>query len=326
MSRPLTACFAFVTLFACGGMPPPVQQQPAPMTTPPTTTTMNQTTQQTSPNILGVCTNHQSPCANGRGICLALNLNPGESGQCIAKCDQSWKCANNAFCASTGEGEGVCLDRCLSVRDCSAGQFCNPTVLAAAPGGRGTDVQVCLPGKMSQHGKSCDTTSECQYGSTDLACVGANGANQGICTKGCNATSECGEALCIKDSMGRGSCVRSCSSDLECGGNNVCDRGICLPKAASSTSFPTPAFGKVGGGCASSSNCEGSLVCLTSKPGGFCTGTCTTNSQCGDGVCVFTSQSSGLCYAKCSAPGTQSNCRSGFSCSALQNLSHGACM
>jgi hypothetical protein len=86
----------------------------------------------------------------------------------------------------------------------------------------------------------------------------------------------------------------------------------------------------VGGACGSSSDCNG-FECDTSLAGGYCTATCTTDADCGDGAACIADGQANQCYALCTAPGTQSSCRSSYTCTALNgtagvSLPFGVCM
>lgn len=291
-----------------------------------------------SPNVLGPCTGTDgSPCSNSRGICTP-SVNIPNQKQCLAAGTSANPCPRGSFAMRFSDGLQTCLDRCSSVRDCATGFFCNPTVL---PDERGNSerVQVCLPGAVNQSGFSCTSQADCEFGSTELTCTGSSTSSAKICTRSCSTTADCGAAagafgvVCARSSMGGGVCVQACTP----GAGSVCDEGLsctanghCLPgssggNSGGGSSFPTPAYGRLGGACTNSNECEGRYSCLTSRPGGLCTATCRSSAECGDGVCID-QQGTGVCFAKCSTPGGQSTCRSGYQCRGLQNQSYGYCL
>jgi hypothetical protein len=286
-----------------------------------------------SPNVLGPCTGAEgSSCGNGRGACVSsLNL-PNEK-QCLALATGSSPCPRGSFGAKFREGVQVCLDLCTSIRDCSSGFFCNPTV---HEDDRGTlqSVKVCTPGAVNRAGMGCDDQSDCEYAATDLVCTGRSSDAQGICTKACASDAQCHgsgtdrSAVCGSSPSRERMCFQPCTSG-RCFGGQVCQNNVCVPQGQAVGTFPTPTFGQIGGECASDSACGQNRFCSTRAPGGTCSGACTSESQCGtNGTCVNLTgtSSSAFCYAKCSSPGSQSNCRAGYRCEALQGVSFGFCI
>ncbi|MDX2012538.1 MAG: hypothetical protein SFW67_20235 [Myxococcaceae bacterium] len=256
--------------------------------------------------------------------------------QCLLAGTASAPCPRGTFSGRFSDGIQLCLDLCTSVRDCAAGFFCNPTVLGDE---RGTSqsVKVCMPGAVNHAGMSCDNQTECEFASTELTCAGGSNSQTKICTRSCNSTADCGPAresfdvVCARTTTGSGVCVRACTPGASsfCGPGLTCSPGgHCLPTpnagTGGTTTFPTPGFGALGGACGNSNDCEGRYACLTSRPGGLCTATCQSSAECGSGECVD-QQGTGVCFAKCSSPGTQSNCRAGYQCRALQGRSYGIC-
>lgn len=94
--------------------------------------------------------------------------------------------------------------------------------------------------------------------------------------------------------------------------------------SSSSTSYD---YGQpIGGACGDSGDCEGSALCATNYPGGYCFMTCTGNpSVCpSNSMCVRMSDSSSAeCYRECVS---SSDCRAGYTCSAVSNSSTGVCL
>ncbi len=312
--------------FSCGPSAPSSTTLTLPSASSTPTTSPNATSTH-----LGPCTGaHGSSCAGGKGMCTS-GLNT-DAKECLLVADASGTCPKGAFAAKASAQTSVCLDFCSTVRDCGAGFFCNPTVLEDNRG-RSQDVTVCVPGKLNRAGWSCDRQPDCELGTTDLTCVDATDSSHGICTKSCNTSADCQgggntTAVCAKNSAGKGLCFQGCTSDSFCPGG-VCRNNICLPKSAASTSYPTPAAGAIGGACTSHAACGTGRFCTTSQPGGMCSASCTSDSQCGaNSVCVDLTGRGGnaFCHAKCGTPGTQSNCRSGYSCTGLSGQSFGFCL
>ena len=82
---------------------------------------------------------------------------------------------------------------------------------------------------------------------------------------------------------------------------------------------------KIGQACDTTGDCEGSAICASNYPGGYCFMTCTGNpSVCPSStMCVNVSGSSSECYSTCMR---SSDCRSGYSCYEVTNSTEGICM
>lgn len=188
-----------------------------------------------------------------------------------------------------------------------------------------------MPGVAKKPGTSCVSNSTCGT-DRDLECIIPTGASVGICTKSCTSEAQCGGAACAQGGN-VAICIARCGANGTCEIGLSCRNGLCIPQSGGSnnnspgsSAYPTPGFGALGGSCSDSNDCEGRYACLTSRPGGLCTGTCQSDSECGSGACVDQQNGVKVCLARCSTPGSQSNCRSGYQCRALSGSSSGYCL
>lgn len=238
--------------------------------------------------------------------------------------------AGVAFLLSACGGAG----RCTTNQACPIGASCDASlgvcVLAAgastAPASSNTPA-TSTKALAANYSHACTVTSDC-------ADVPGTVCHRGTCLSSCQGQSECAagsycgvgvrEPYCFK------ACQGSCNSpDLGCYAVATAAAGfpagtsLCGRTAVSDTSSP------IGGDCNDSGDCAGSARCMeiSSRPN-FCSHSCSADpASCGDGsACVGTTATDAFCFARCSQPGTQSTCRSGFSCRALEGRTYGACL
>lgn len=176
----------------------------------------------------------------------------------------------------------------------------------------------------SNSGAACSSDSQCS--GTGAFCV--EKAPNGACTRECTTNAQCGpNGTCTNYGSGESFCNVSCPFP---GGQSTCRAGYtCFGYSNASGGFcdPTPKA-PVGAACTADSQC-GTAACGTSAMGwvnGYCTKSCTDTSECGaGGTCTDFGQGVALCMANCASPGTQSTCRSGYSCRAFQGTTTGFC-
>jgi hypothetical protein len=327
---------ALLLLAACGPVPTMPDGgtmvnlgSPAPSPTSPSPTG--------SPNALGPCTGPDgSACGGGKGACFSSSTTATK--QCLAVAEPG-KCPRGSLGAQYRDGLVVCVDLCSTVRDCAAGFFCDSNAVITNERGVVELTQVCVPGSVNHAGQTCTTQSDCEKASTDLACVGNEGSAS-ICTRACSTTADCGagadraNVVCARTTNGAGVCMKACTpgASAACGTGLSCSAGgHCVPTSSGggATTFPTPAAGQIGGACSTHAQCGSGRFCDSNDPGGSCVSSCTSAAQCGaTNECVkLTAQSpTSYCFPKCSQPGTQSNCRAGYSCQAMQGTSYGFCL
>jgi hypothetical protein len=97
----------------------------------------------------------------------------------------------------------------------------------------------------------------------------------------------------------------------------------------------------IGGPCTSSPNCQAGLSCRQTTargdatyPGGYCSKACTTQADCGGtndclggsmSTLQFYGETTGFCAAGCASAGSQSSCRTGYTCEWAANGTPGWC-
>ncbi|MBE2253971.1 MAG: hypothetical protein IAE78_30870 [Myxococcus sp.] len=99
-----------------------------------------------------------------------------------------------------------------------------------------------------------------------------------------------------------------------CGG--TVETSSCGPSGCTSSRSGTFSAQPVGGSCANSGECEGSLLCAANAPNGYCTMSCTSTASCPSGSTCVGDSSAAVCLKNCS---TSSDCRPGYSCKSLTN-------
>lgn len=97
--------------------------------------------------------------------------------------------------------------------------------------------------------------------------------------------------------------------------------------STSSSSSSSYNYGQpIGGACGDSGDCQGSAVCATNYPGGYCFMTCTNNASIcpSNSMCVrLRGNTASQCYQACD---TAADCRAGYYCSNVSNSSTGICL
>lgn len=159
--------------------------------------------------------------------------------------------------------------------------------------------------------------------SGSVTVVGTEGALLGCgattCPNGCCSAGQCVTGTSNSACGTGGQTCSTCSSPAQCNASQVC----------SATELPT------GSPCTASSQCYqpilGSAECITSWPGGYCSGTCLLTEQvCGGflGLASGWCTPQGSCLEDCANPGQgQSSCRTGYVCEYSNGVgSQGVCV
>ena len=110
------------------------------------------------------------------------------------------------------------------------------------------------------------------------------------------------------------SVVLSLSLLFACGG--TVETSSCGPSGCTSSRSGSTGPQAIGGACSNAGECQGSMVCATGVPNGYCTQVCATSAQCPSGAICVGDSSGGSCLKGCSS---SSDCRPGYSCQTLTN-------
>lgn len=102
---------------------------------------------------------------------------------------------------------------------------------------------------------------------------------------------------------------------VACGGGTV-ETSSCGPSGCTSSRSGSFTSQPVGGSCANDGECEGSLVCATDVPNGYCTSNCRSTADCPSASTCVGNPSGAVCYKNCTS---SSDCRPGYTCSTLTN-------
>jgi hypothetical protein len=168
-------------------------------------------------------------------------------------------------------------------------------------------------------GASCQSNADCGSG----FCGNWPG---GYCGKQCHQNSDCGSGICV-DFSDSSLCVaqcdftaNSCRNGYECKSLVDASFGFCGPIDNTPPKLPD------GSACTAAADCAGGS-CFGGAPGGYCTSICQSGADChGNSVCMTTQTGEAICTARCDQPGSQSTCRDGYICQALQGVSFGSCL
>ena len=206
-----------VHLAACGGSPPPV----APLSVVVGDLLMT--------NGLGSACAAHTDCAGG----VCDRTVPG--GYCTAGCEADADCPDEGIC-----GEGYCLQRCVSQRECRSDEFqCYASEIPDV-GVCGFDLTAVVPSAPNT-GAACRATVECVATSPlQAACMpsanqegGFTGWQDGMCVAmGCGEDVACDSGFtCVQGPVSI--CLPACATDSECRSGYVCapDFGACMPAA-----------------------------------------------------------------------------------------------
>ena len=199
-------------------------------------------------------------------------------------------------------------------------------------------------GLAGNYGRACSLATDRCSEVPGARCEDLGGL-QGVCT---TYVVEGGGGSCPAATIAAngtwGPCVRLCGADGSCPTSTTCftvtagpgvkvpaGTRVCVPQTGStgSTGSGSSSLSPIGGACTNDGQCQGSAWCATNLPGGSCTMVCTSNpSVCSSSsVCVGSSSTTNsFCFARCASPGSQSTCRTGYSCRALTGRTYGACM
>jgi hypothetical protein len=100
---------------------------------------------------------------------------------------------------------------------------------------------------------------------------------------------------------------------VACGG--TVETSSCGPSGCTSSRSGFSTSQPIGGSCANDGECQGSLLCATDVPNGYCTQRCRSTADCPvASTCVGTT--SPLCFKNCSGA---NDCRPGYECATLTN-------
>lgn len=136
-----------------------------------------------------------SDCASAPGTTCHSEIK-----ECLSSCANGAKCPTGAECV--GNGYDVCVRTCDSHGDCAADNFCNVSSSIAS--------KACqLKKDKWSLGRECGNDSECE---DNAFCVKKNGQAQGVCTKVCAGSDECGigQECVITGSSGASACFNTC--------------------------------------------------------------------------------------------------------------------
>lgn len=197
-------------------------------------------------------------------------------------------------------------------------------------------------GSPEQTGSTCEVASDCypalDGGTLEGEAMCLDRVQGGYCTHTCTSDDDCcavdGECdtdlpqVCSPfESTGQNMCFLSCEkADMQPydGGtgwaddNEFCQREassdfICRSSGGGSDNRKVcvPGDCGVGAACATTDDCNGSLVCITTLVGGYCgQADCTANADCPNGsVCAELSDGKNYCLRKCTSDTDCSFCR-----------------
>lgn len=181
-----------------------------------------------------------------RPVCSGPFVSGGLPGYCSRFCEvDAPDCSAGDFCAPLGNGEGICLDGCVSDADCLPGWGCReagaPTPLcttlesdcaASSSDNDGDGLEDCMD-------PDCDGTPECTPGTLVTGafctahdeCAAASGRPWclfNFCTAQCDPTDAgaCGpDALCVGHTFLGFLCYHKCADDQDCPDQ---DNGYCV--------------------------------------------------------------------------------------------------
>lgn len=106
------------------------------------------------------------------------------------------------------------------------------------------------------------------------------------------------------------------SSLLVACGDSTVETSSCGPSGCTSSRSGTFTSQPVGGSCANAGECQGSLVCATAVPNGYCTSSCSSTADCPSTSTCVAASSGGVCLKDCASA---SDCRPGYACVALKS-------
>ena len=261
------------------------------------------------------------------GIVMAIAPSCGTAKNCNTTNCSSGCCDDKGSC-QLGTSNGACGHLGGTCSACSFGQACNLGSCVATSGNGG--------GGGSSGGGSGGGTGGATGGGTGGGVTGGGG---GTSCDGCIT----GGATCINfaNSNNATFCGQGGVACVACGAPGNCVNHVCVGGSGGgggTTGGGTGGGGTgggtglsaIGGPCASSPNCQAGLTCRittqrgdTTYPGGYCSKACSTDPDCGTGSeCVggpqsslqFYGEPSGFCVNVCPSAGSQSTCRSGYTC------------
>lgn len=277
-------------------------------------------------------------------VCLSLS----DNGYCSASCALGGQtvCPTGSICMEFPGDLVLCMDGCLSNKDCRSGFVCAP-----ATGVKGINVKqfgVCLA--------KCKANSDCGFGEachfetgkcvpkvggdgkTGHTCTVDTKCNQEMCLLGwpggyCTATCTGGGAVscepgsvCHTVDALAGLCLASCSDANDCRPGYRCEFveqspvGGCVPRCDAFDDCPDgfhcnpedgncvagPAGPQPIGAFCDTSSHCSSGQCKSDWPNGTCTTPCSSITPCVSGVCV-----NALCVAACTSA---YDCRPDYAC------------
>lgn len=261
------------------------------------------------------------------------------------------ECAGDADCARPSE---LGCDVAASAPICMGLDMIPPDVIDDTTDGpdigpdAGSGVDDPVPAGVSV-GTACSADTGCAIGSlTDNRCfTSAQGWPSGYCAAfGCLTDTDCGGSGFCSLPSGAGAiglCLRTCTGTSERVGYQCITGSPTLPGLLVPSNLPDPLMDlpNVGESCVLTDQCTmgtGDLfppdrICIPPRwpdgaggfPDGYCTGIdCTAGlGECGtDALCITippdetdpASTELNLCMASCAVPGTQSTCRTGYTC------------
>ena len=213
----LPALVVVAQLAACGGSPSPSASTPAVVADLLMT------------NGLGSACAAHGDCAGG----VCDRTVPG--GYCTAGCETDADCPDEGIC-----GEGYCLQRCVSQRECRSEEFqCYASDIPDV-GVCGFDLSAVTPAAPNT-GAACRATVECMATSPlQAACMpstnqegGFTGWQDGMCVAmGCGGDVVCDAGFaCVEGPVSI--CLPACTADSDCRTGYACapDFGACMPVA-----------------------------------------------------------------------------------------------
>ena len=264
------------------------------------------------------------------GICLRGNINgtiyPPE-GFCIiddlagTACDSDDDCGAGAQCVDQ-EGYRSCLPTCSCAGDaCPDNQACHDAFL-----GFPLDRASCIPGDAAaRDGDACDGVHECfpETGCRNNPLEFPGGeCYTPYCTPGDDSTCNGGTCVEIEDfPFVAPVCLDDCTDDGDC---RQAEGYVCYDPDGAGTATNYCRHPQVGDPCATADDCGPSAVweCKTGAafPGGYCApleacptpgslAGCSPNSVCFDDAAA-----ANYCVDRCENVGTQSTCRTGYTC------------
>lgn len=211
---------------------------------------------------------------------------PGFAGQCHTHLGDGSACTDDRQCASGYCTEGVCCE----VRSCGAGQSC------AIPPREGLCSYIPTPTPtVTPTSTPTPTPTPAPLGNP---CLDGKQCISGYCTDGvCCSTAFCAPGFICNFSGSEGTCKKKNPEGGLCQKPSDCDTDNCVPgnppvcgppKTPTPTRTATPV--RPGGGCSSTSQCEGGYFCNQAEGG-----ICCNRPECNDGFSCRIPGSEGIC-------------------------------